>query len=409
MRVDVRGTINTNVARQLSLGPRACWACPRLLAVCAALVVGFAIWSPWLVTTAQPFPGAVPARAYFDTARAIPLALSLVYRTTPNEAGPGISIAYSLATVASTLCLVVLSALGLLLIPPLSRRGGSVPRLALRAYAIWIAAATLVPLGLDAAAWVAMGRLRLNSAAGADMPIVTPSPGMGLILLPAGLALGWAALVLFVRERGSLPPLEEPRFAPAFRARRHLAGASLVSAGALLWGLGFLAIPWAVVNCSSVPVTLNHFTEGACAGLDAGDALTTLVSSRIPPALWDWSGGIYALYGLLLAGGLLVVVAAWRGVLITATRSWVVLWLAAASVVTALCYRGVDHIATSAPLLSSQTTGAWHGATGIPLSFFGLLLAWIGMIALDGASGRPAAALPVRPIDAAQELAASTE
>ncbi len=408
MRVDVRGTINTNVARQLSLGPRACWAPPRLLAVCAALVVGFAIWSPWLVTTAQPFPGAAPARAYFDTARAIPLALSLIYgqRSYPDPLAPQIArLAF-----ATYLCLVVLSALGLLLVPLFWRRPHArSPRLALIAYAVWLAAATLVPLGLDAAAWVALGRLRLNSAAGADIPVVTPGPGVGLILLPAGLALGWAALVLFVRERGSLPPLEGPRFAPAFRARWHLAGASLVSAGALLWGLGFLAIPWAVVNCSSVPVTLNHFTEGACAGLDAGDALTTLVSSRIPPALWDWSGGIYALYGLLLAGGLLVVVAAWRGALITATRSWVVLWLAAASVVTALCYRGVDHIATSAPLLSSQTTGAWHGATGIPLSFFGLLLAWIGMIALDGASGRPAAALPVRPIGAAQELAAPAE
>jgi hypothetical protein len=46
----------------------------------------------------------------------------------------------------------------------------------------------------------------------------------------------------------------------------------------------------------------------------------------------------------------------------------------------------VDHIAASALALSSQATGDWHGATGIPLAFLGLLLAWLGMLALDIAS-----------------------
>jgi hypothetical protein len=78
--------------------------------------------------------------------------------------------------------------------------------------------------------------------------------------------------------------------------------------GVVIWGTGFLAVPWATVNCAIVPLSLNHFVEGACAGLDAGDALSALVASHIETTGWDWYNGIYALYGVLLGGGMLALV-----------------------------------------------------------------------------------------------------
>jgi hypothetical protein len=77
----------------------------------------------------------------------------------------------------------------------------------------------------------------------------------------------------------------------------------------------------------------------------------------------------------------------WRGARSLGARFWLAGWLLVASVVTALCYRGVAHIAAEAPVLAIQATGIWRGAPGIPLAFSGLLIAWLGLLLLDGMFG----------------------
>jgi hypothetical protein len=280
-----------------------------------------------------------------------------------------------------------------------SSRGG---RLALAGYTLWLTASTVVPIGLIAGILLALSRL--SRLATGD---VAWSAGWGLLPLAAGLLLGWTAAILLLR---SLDPAESStpvRRTARERARRQIFGAFVLAAGAVVWGAGFLAVPWATVNCAVVPLTLNHFVEGACAGLDAGDALSALVASRVEPTGWDWYNGIFALYGLLLGGGVLALVVIWRGAFAWGPRFWLAGWLLVASTVTALCFRGVAHIAAEAPVLAIQATGTWHGAPGIPLAFSGLVIAWLGLLLLDGAfrgsppprpsSFRAAGVLPTSP------------
>jgi hypothetical protein len=377
----------TNLPRTSALAMRASWALPRLLAACASLVVSFAVWSPWLVATLQPAPDAPSRSFYLDATGGIPLALMLISGPGTNPGAP-ISM-YPRATFVINVALIVVSALGILLAPLLWQRTRTrALRLALIAYGLWLVTAAVVPLGLEAASVVAL--VRLYHQAGRAAVGTTYSPGFGLLLLLAGLVLGWIALVLLARQRDPTPDATSTALVPTRQSSRW-AGLALVSAGLAVWGVGFLAVPWAQVNCSAVPVTFNHFVEGACAGLDAGDALSALVASRVAQSVWDWYGGIYALYGVLIGGGLLALVALWRRWSSLSTRIWLVIWLATATVVSALSYRGVSHIAAEAPVLSVSATGAWRGATGIPMAWLGLFLAWLGLVALDTAARRRAA------------------
>jgi hypothetical protein len=400
-------TTATRLSGLLAPESRARWALLRLLAALAALLVGFAVWSPWLVITVQPFAGAPSDSIHVDAASGISLALTLVFG---QQSLVGIVTSphlYSAATFVAYASLVVVSTLGLLIAPLFWQRTRTRSlRLVLIAYGVWLVAAAVVPLGLDAAIWIALGRRLSQATSRADG--VTYSPDYGPLLLSAGLVVGWTTLVLLARQRPpALTPAAPVSLPP--RTSRAKAGVTLISGGLLLWTAGFLAVPWAQVNCASVPLTLNHFVEGSCAGLDAGDALTTLLSSRIPAAVWSWSDGRYALYAVLLGGGVLALLAVWRSTASRTAHVWIALWLVAATAVTALSFRGVDHIAAAAPVMSSQATGDWHGATGIPLSFLGLLLAWVGMVALDGASRLHAVPPPSEPADGIPALAAPGE
>jgi hypothetical protein len=91
------------------------------------------------------------------------------------------------------------------------------------------------------------------------------------------------------------------------RSRLEAAGASVVTVGALLWGLGFVALPWATTSCASVTLSLNHYISGACTRLDAGDALSTSLGLANQVTVSASPSEIALLaYGLLVGGALLV-------------------------------------------------------------------------------------------------------
>ncbi len=126
--------------------------------------------------------------------------------------------------------------------------------------------------------------------------------------------------------------------------------------------------------------------DGYCAGLDSGDALSTLLGRRLSSAMWNVSVALYPLYGLLLAGAVLAVLAVWRGGAALAARGWVACWLLAATSCALLASRGVAVIIAQAPLLSFDSAGAWRRASGIPVTLAGLLLAWAGLLLLERAA-----------------------
>lgn len=170
------------------------------------------------------------------------------------------------------------------------------------------------------------------------------------------------------------------------RTRAAWVGLGLLTVGILLWGLGFMAIPWATVNCPITPITLNHFVSGSCAALDSGDALSYFATRTLPREAWNLAGGIYPLYGVLVGGGLLVLIAQWRTSPSRVICAWATLWLVGASAIAYLAYRGVGVILTVNPVMSAQAIGTWVGASGVTTTLLGLLFAWLGIIPLERAA-----------------------
>ena len=210
------------------------------------------------------------------------------------------------------------------------------------------------------------------------------------------LVAGACALATLIRYDLSSPRiLMRPPRLPIIRTHAAWLGLGLLTPGILLWGLGFMAIPWATVNCPTVPLTINHFVSGQCASLDSGDALSYLAARDLPRDAWNVAGGIYPLYGLLVGGGVLLLLALWRTTPSRIVCAWATLWLLGASAIAYLSYRGVGVILTANPVLSAQARGTWVGSSGVTTTLLGLLLAWLGIIALERASllAPPAAAI----------------
>jgi hypothetical protein len=215
--------------------------------------------------------------------------------------------------------------------------------------------------------------------------VVARHVGWGLWLTLVGLAGGWLAVALLLRER----PMAGDEVTQAARApisaKRRWAGVGLYTAGAVLWLLGFLAIPWIQVNCASLQLTLNHLASGVCGELDSADALSSQLAQHVSADTWNLSDGIYPLYGALIGGELLLLVAVWLRAGSRIVATWATLWLAAASLAAFLAYRGVGVVLTHPPALTTEAQGAWNGTTGVAVTLFGLLLGWLAILPLEGA------------------------
>jgi hypothetical protein len=230
------------------------------------------------------------------------------------------------------------------------------------------------------------------------------APGWGLLVAILALAaIGFAAVAL-LRER--TPPATSATTTPAAPDIRRavggwglggIAGAALISLGVTLWALGFLALPWATVGCDTVPLTVNHFILGACAGLDAGDVLGYLPQPW-PPTAFDatFASPALGLYELLAGGGVLVLGAIWRGAwrmrLSSAARVWVAVWLGASSLAAAITMRGVSVVLAVRPRVSSSAiTAVWRADMGLLVCVLGLVIGWLGLALLDLALRRAVA------------------
>lgn len=274
--------------------------------------------------------------------------------------------------------------LGVLLCPllwqRLSPRG---TRLAIAAYSGWVVFATI------AATVAANALMRLVSGArGPFAPrVVGWHADRGFWLAALGLLCAWAAATMLQGEpRRSMGMRRATPGSVAPRTRPQLAGAGVLSVGALAWGVGFVALPWAMTRCASVSLSLNHYTNGSCAALDAGDALATTFINHVPLAATTatTTPDTYALlaYGLLTGGALLVVAGAWRRAPTRALCAWLTTWFALADGAVLVALRGVVIIRRTAPILSSDSAGAWAVGPGVFVCLVGLLLVACGLAAL---------------------------
>jgi hypothetical protein len=206
----------------------------------------------------------------------------------------------------------------------------------------------------------------------------------GFWLTALGLAAGWVAVGLLrgemLRGQGEISPLGRTQ---APRARLKIAGAAVVTAGALVWALGFVALPWATTNCATVTLSLNHYVNGTCAGLDAGDVLGTSLGLANHLAVSASPSEIALLaYGLLAGGALLVVIGSWRRRSAWTLCAWLTAWLVVAGVAALVALRGVGIIVRTVPTLSTASRGAWVPGLGVYVRLLGLLLVAGGFVAL---------------------------
>ncbi|HKV83491.1 MAG TPA: hypothetical protein VJN88_02975 [Ktedonobacterales bacterium] len=359
----------------------------RVLAIAGAVLFGLAAWTPWMVV-AIPASGTRQVVASFpDNAQGIALVFWLMFAH--GSADPAHITQHPTITHLAGALWTLLPAVGILLAPLLWRRPLTLGGLwALRLYTLWLGLAALLSLCVGGTLeWYAR-----HSTGPFNSPFnsLIWQTRWGLPLAVVALAISAFATMRLWRERALA--YAQPPIVPSPHSQPQRWAAWTLSLGIGLWLVGFVVTPWATVNCTDVPFTLNHFVEGSCAGLDSGDALSTLAAFHLSPTVWIFGRGIYSLYGLLIGAAALFIIGAWMARRPTrAYCVWLCLWLAAASILAFLAARGVARITVDSPVLAAQAVGQWRGAVGIPITLAGLLVAWLAVIPLERARAPGAA------------------
>jgi hypothetical protein len=343
----------------------------RWLALAGAALGFYAIWAPWAL---------VNTRA---------LVLFSPHANFPNISPSTLTgTSYAPGALSSALFNPVFlgwfSALGLLIVPFLwSRRFRP---LAAGLFALWLVGVTLV----------------LLVAAGVIMPLVAggqalvaldgTTPRVGMLAALLGLVAGWATVVPLVRDAlrqvrgqtheqgitGALPRAprrEVAEDAPsAVRAHAGLisGGAGTLTAGAVLWGISLLVLPWALGNCPA-----STQPGSSCAGLSAATAMAV---ASLPAAAWiDALVFQVGVPVLLVGGALLALAAAWRLSVNRRLCGWLAVWLALASGALALGMAGqAEVLAGTIPVGLTRPTPY----SGNVLGEVGLACGWLALVPL---------------------------
>ncbi|HEX8733089.1 MAG TPA: hypothetical protein VF725_13635, partial [Ktedonobacterales bacterium] len=279
---------------------------------------------------------------------------------------------------------------GLALLPllwrPLSRRWLA---LVCWAYAVWLALLVILAaagfIALRQAVPLAFSLSKQFGAFGSYHALP------GVIVFPLGALVVCAALVLLFREPA---PVALP--APAPRGGWQRAATLTLTAGALVWVVGFYLMPQAVTTaCPPVSFSVTQFAHGACAGIDSDQVLQ-----------WAWYAGLNPVASLLYTLGrnfeLLVALVAittlggWTRLLSVTTLAWLAAWPALAFGVALVALQGVGVVARYGFQLAAETGGSWHAAPGIAVTLAGIILVALGQLGLWREWARQRAATPAR-------------
>lgn len=333
----------------------------------ALLMLG--TWLPWVTLrvifsepgAALPNPAStVTFDAPFDGANGLTSLLALTFPSTSVQMRP---VAW--AWTALPLCGLLL---GLVFL-----RQQRASRTALALYGVWLTLTTITTTVVIYGLLTIVAPLSCWQTC-SPMPVTSRQPNAGLLVEVIGLGLGWVALWLLKRGRASLAVATAPIATSARYSPLHLAGAGIFSLSAALWAFAVLAIPWATSGCTGLHLSLNHFVQGTCSGVDGWDVFVAGLGSHA--AL-----GFVALE-LVPTVGLFVVIAGWLPRLTPSTwipmLGWVLL-------LTALFFIGIAGVrATIAhpPALTSFAHDPWVAGQGDVVCGFGILLGWVGVAVL---------------------------
>lgn len=360
----------------LARGTRFRWALARALACLGALLATVAVQMPWVILMVKPpgwFGDAFPTLSDPLAGRAFPFLLYL--RIISNRRIDTPFLEWSLELLWTGIFLG-----GILLALALWQRSSvRLQRLTKAIFRGWLVAATAL-VGL--AAWVILPDDPL-AGSGSNAVILSRSLGPGLWLALAALALLWAGVYLMLGE----PRIQESAAPHTWRRTRAQAlalGTLLV--GMVLWGVGYLALPWASGNCATIHLSLTHYVDSTCAALDSGDTLMAYVSPHLSASTsigWFAQNILVLGFVLLYGAAPLLLLGAGRSVYTRGFCGWVLVWLLAATGMALLSYRGVSAAIANPPYFAG---GAWHGDLGIAVTLAGLVCTWASLIPLEAAA-----------------------
>lgn len=353
---------------------RARWALPRALATLGVVFFAAGALLPWVAVAFRFAEGAPVYYGQTLGAGGLQYFVILVSGTPSERLLEGVTWLWWAVFIA-----------GLMFCPLFWQRlGGRVARISSALFTAWIALATIIT---TVAGNALVHELTPQTYAPLEYgrTIVQRDPQWGLAFTVLGLGLSWIAAALLRHER-------VPAVAPAQvqrRARLLVLGAGAVSLGAVTWALGFIALPWATVNCNALILTLNHYVSGSCGALDAGDALAySEVGHALP--LSDLNGTIPTLiYAVLAGGALFVVLACWQRTISRSLCIWMSSWFVLSLGAALFALRGVPIILRVHPQLGSDTVGTWVVGQGVAVAFVGLLLVALGVGVLWRLARRP--------------------
>ncbi|HEV2237808.1 MAG TPA: hypothetical protein VGR57_14205 [Ktedonobacterales bacterium] len=331
----------------------------RWLALGGALLWLYASWAPWAII--------IPRRTLVGPEPYV------------SPAGLG---AFATVTVSPTL-LGIVSSIGLLLCPWLWSRRFWVIAAAL--YLGWVVLASITALlALVGYAQVA-GTLPLSLFAPVGAGI---APDFGLVLMLIGLALLW--VVGLRLWRGARARVGQVGMRPALRgeqrerathdasaevfARTGLmsGGAGAVTAGVLIWALGYYLIPWIVAaSCPDTAIVVG------CAGISSGDVVA--VAAAPAGAVLDPRIFLYAVPVVLGICGLLMIYAVRRLLINTALCVWVGAWAVTASAIVALGWIGRDHVQAE---VAAGEASAHASTPAAAVAAIGVGIVWLGLVPL---------------------------
>jgi hypothetical protein len=144
-------------------------------------------------------------------------------------------------------------------------------------------------------------------------------------------------------------------------------GAGTLTFGLGLWGIGFLWVAWASLNCPSFVLV-----SATCTGLTSDGAMAYAIS-RAAILTIDPRVGEYAISILLSVGALFIGIGVWRRGVSTTLCAWATIWLMAAAVFATLAWYGVNLV------VNDPTQGSWRGESGILFTTGALLICLVGI------------------------------
>lgn len=266
---------------------------------------------------------------------------------------------------------------GLALIPllwrPLSPKGMALLRWT---YTAWLPLLTILALAGLAARWQPIPQEHV----GPSLSITFGAPYLlpGAVVFPLGVLVSCLALALMFRA-----PMPASTPAPAPRTGWQWTASLVLTAGLLVWGIGFYVMPQAVTGaCPPVIFSVTHFVHGACAGIDSDEVMAAASRSGLNP-IARWLFTLAWNFEFLVAAGCITALGGWTRRLGVQTLAWLAAWPLLALGAALVALHGVNIVARHGFQLTFATGDAgWHMASGMVVTLAGLALVTLGQLGL---------------------------